>query len=53
VLRVDLHHHSNFPHDGSSSLLQLIDRARECTLDRLGLTDRHVVTAASGTGRRA
>jgi predicted metal-dependent phosphoesterase TrpH len=46
VLRVDLHLHSNFSHDGRSSLQQLIDRAHECKLDRLALTDHNLVDGA-------
>src|SRR5205823_14001448 len=43
---VDLHLHSNFSHDGRSSLQQLIERARECSLDRLALTDHNTVEGA-------
>jgi len=46
MLRVDLHLHSHFSHDGKSSLQQLIDRARECRLDRLALTDHNTVEGA-------
>jgi predicted metal-dependent phosphoesterase TrpH len=46
LLRVDLHLHSNFSHDGRSSLQQLIERARECNLDRLALTDHNTVEGA-------
>jgi predicted metal-dependent phosphoesterase TrpH len=46
MLRVDLHLHSHFSHDGRSSLQQLIDRARECGLDRLALTDHNTVEGA-------
>ena len=46
LLRVDLHLHSNFSHDGRSSLQQLIERARECSLDRLALTDHNTVEGA-------
>jgi hypothetical protein len=46
VLRVDLHLHSNFSHDGSSSLQQLIERARECRLDRIALTDHNTIEGA-------
>lgn len=46
MLRVDLHLHSHFSHDGKSSLQQLIDRARECGLDRLALTDHNTVEGA-------
>ena len=46
MLRVDLHLHSHFSHDGRSSLQQLIDRARECGLDRLALTDHNTAEGA-------
>jgi predicted metal-dependent phosphoesterase TrpH len=53
VLRVDLHLHSHFSHDGQSSLQQLIDRARECGLDRLALTDHNTVEGALDLARIA
>lgn len=46
MLRVDLHLHSHFSHDGRSSLAQLIDRARERGLDRIALTDHNTVDGA-------
>lgn len=46
MLRVDLHLHSHFSHDGRSSLQQLIDRARECKLDRIALTDHNTIEGA-------
>ena len=46
MLRVDLHLHSLYSHDGRSSLDELVDRARECGLDRLALTDHNVVEGA-------
>src|SRR5438067_8953457 len=46
MLRVDLHLHSHFSHDGRSSLQQLIVRARECKLDRIALTDHNTVEGA-------
>ncbi len=46
MLRVDLHLHSLFSHDGRSSLDELVDRARECGLDRLALTDHNVIEGA-------
>lgn len=46
MLRVDLHLHSHFSHDGQSSLQDLIDRARECGLDRIALTDHNTVEGA-------
>jgi predicted metal-dependent phosphoesterase TrpH len=46
LLRVDLHLHSSYSHDGQSSLEQLIDRCRECGLDRIALTDHNTVEGA-------
>jgi predicted metal-dependent phosphoesterase TrpH len=45
-LRVDLHLHSNFSHDGQSSLQALIERSRACGLDRIALTDHNTVAGA-------
>jgi predicted metal-dependent phosphoesterase TrpH len=47
MLRIDLHLHSNYSHDGRSSLQQLIERARECGLDRLALTDHNTFDGAT------
>ena len=47
MIRVDLHLHSHFSHDGQSSLEELIDRARECGLDRLALTDHNTFDGAA------
>ena len=46
MLRVDLHLHSIFSHDGKSSLGALIERSRECGLDRIALTDHNTVEGA-------
>jgi len=46
MLRVDLHLHSHYSHDGRSSLQQLIDRAHECELGRLALTDHNTFEGA-------
>jgi len=46
MLRVDLHLHSHYSHDGRSSVQQLIDRAHECGLDRLALTDHNTFDGA-------
>jgi len=46
MLRLDLHLHSHYSHDGRSSIPQLIERARVCGLDRLALTDHNVVEGA-------
>ena len=47
MLRVDLHLHSDYSHDGRSSLRELIERARECGLDRLALTDHNTFDGAA------
>ena len=46
MLRVDLHLHSQYSHDGRSSLQELIARARKCGLDRIGLTDHNTIEGA-------
>jgi predicted metal-dependent phosphoesterase TrpH len=46
LLWVDLHLHSNFSHDGQSSLEELIERSREVGLDRIALTDHNTVDGA-------
>src|SRR5690348_2231807 len=53
MLRVDLHLHSHFSHDGKSSLQQLIERARQCGLDRIALTDHNTVEGALSLTRIA
>ena len=53
MLRVDLHLHSDFSHDGRSSLAQLIERAEECELDRIALTDHNTVEGALELARIA
>lgn len=53
MLRVDLHLHSNFSHDGRSSLQELVDRAGECGLDRLALTDHNTFDGVPGFLRLA
>jgi predicted metal-dependent phosphoesterase TrpH len=45
-VRVDLHLHSNYSHDGRSSLEELIARCEECGLDRIALTDHNTVQGA-------
>lgn len=47
MLRVDLHLHSNYSHDGRSSVQQLIDRATECGLNRIALTDHNTFDGAA------
>jgi predicted metal-dependent phosphoesterase TrpH len=46
MLRVDLHLHSHYSHDGRSTIRQLIERAKECGLDRLALTDHNTAEGA-------
>jgi predicted metal-dependent phosphoesterase TrpH len=46
MLRVDLHLHSHYSHDGKSSLAELIARARDSGLDRIALTDHNTVEGA-------
>ncbi len=53
LLRVDLHLHSNYSHDGQSSLQELIDRSRECGLNRIALTDHNTVEGALELARVA
>jgi len=53
MLRVDLHLHSHFSHDGRSSLQQLLDRAHESGLNRLALTDHNTVEGALNFVRMA
>ena len=45
-VRVDLHLHSHYSHDSSTSLEAIIERCRECGLDRIALTDHNVVEGA-------
>jgi predicted metal-dependent phosphoesterase TrpH len=45
-LRVDLHLHSRYSHDSSTTLEALIARAKECGLDRIALTDHNTVEGA-------
>jgi predicted metal-dependent phosphoesterase TrpH len=53
LLRVDLHLHSNYSHDGQSSLEALVERSRECGLDRIALTDHNTVDGAIKLARMA
>jgi predicted metal-dependent phosphoesterase TrpH len=52
-VRVDLHLHSNYSHDGQSSLEELIQRCAECGLDRIALTDHNRVDGALELSRQA
>lgn len=53
MLKVDLHLHSNFSHDGQSSIEALIARSRECGIDRIALTDHNTVEGALELARMA
>jgi len=52
-VRVDLHLHSHFSHDGQSSLDELIQRCAESGLDRIALTDHNTVEGALALARMA
>ena len=52
-MRVDLHLHSNYSHDGQSSLKELIRRCAECGLDRIALTDHNTIEGALELARLA
>jgi predicted metal-dependent phosphoesterase TrpH len=52
-VRVDLHLHSHYSHDGQSSLEELIERCAECGLDRIALTDHNTVEGALALARMA
>jgi predicted metal-dependent phosphoesterase TrpH len=52
-VRVDLHLHSIYSHDGRSSLEALIERSRLCGLERIALTDHNVVEGALELARIA
>ena len=45
-MRVDLHLHSRYSHDSSTTLEALIERARECRLERIALTDHNTAEGA-------
>jgi predicted metal-dependent phosphoesterase TrpH len=45
-VRIDLHLHSSYSHDGLSTLDELIERCAECGLDRIALTDHNTVEGA-------
>jgi predicted metal-dependent phosphoesterase TrpH len=53
LLRVDLHLHSRYSHDSRTSLEALVDRSRECGLDRIALTDHNSVEGALELARMA
>jgi len=52
-VRVDLHLHSRYSHDSSTSLDALITRAHECGLDRIALTDHNTAEGALELARLA
>ena len=45
-MRIDLHLHSRYSHDGQSTLEELVERCVECGLDRIALTDHNTVEGA-------
>lgn len=51
-LRIDLHLHSRFSPDSSTSLERLVARSRELGLDRIALTDHHTAAGALELKRR-
>jgi len=52
-VRVDLHLHSHYSHDGQSSLKELVERCAEIGLDRIALTDHNTVEGALALSRLA
>jgi predicted metal-dependent phosphoesterase TrpH len=52
-MRVDLHLHSRYSHDSSTSLDALIARCQECGLDRIALTDHNTAEGALELARIA
>ena len=52
-MRLDLHLHSNYSHDGQSSLEDLIARCKACGLDRIALTDHNTVEGALALAKLA
>jgi predicted metal-dependent phosphoesterase TrpH len=52
-VKVDLHLHSHYSHDGRSSLDEIIERCRECGLGRIALTDHNTVEGALELARIA
>lgn len=46
MVRVDLHLHSRYSPDSSTSLEAIVERCREVGLDRIALTDHNVVDGA-------
>jgi len=52
-VRVDLHLHSNYSHDGQSSLEELVQRCAESGLDRIALTDHNTIEGALELARMA
>ena len=52
-MRVDLHLHSRYSHDSRTTLDELIERSRECGLERIALTDHNTVEGALELARIA
>ncbi len=53
MVRIDLHLHSAYSPDATSTLEELIARATECGLDRIALTDHNTVDGALKLARMA
>jgi predicted metal-dependent phosphoesterase TrpH len=45
-VRIDLHLHSRYSHDGQNTLAEIVKRCREIGLDRIALTDHNTVDGA-------
>lgn len=52
-MRVDLHLHSNYSHDGQSSLEELVERCAKVGLDRIALTDHNTMEGAERLAKLA
>ena len=52
MVKVDLHLHSRWSHDSSTSLDELVDRCREAGLDHIALTDHNTAEGALELHRR-
>jgi predicted metal-dependent phosphoesterase TrpH len=52
TLRIDLHLHSRFSPDSTTTLSALVERCRELGLDRIALTDHHTAEGALELKRR-
>jgi predicted metal-dependent phosphoesterase TrpH len=52
-VKVDLHLHSHYSHDGRSSLDEIVARCKKCGLDRIALTDHNTIEGALELARIA